>query len=298
MAHPSAFALLLSCLLVPASAISGPSTKEAEVNGVRLPYVEQGSGEPIVFIHGAISDLRAWEPIRDEIAKKYRFVAYTQRYFGIGAWKDDGKQFGVATHASDLAKLITALNTGPVHLVGWSYGGAVATEAALKNPSLVRSLILYEPAVWEVLSANSPEEKEALEDRSKIFGPAVAANNAGNAVQATRLLLEGVFYLPHGGFDREPEAAQTIWLDNSRTTPLLFAASPTAITCDTLKNFSRPTLVLGGEKSSATWRLINDAFSKCIPGARNVILHNVNHDAPLRDPAGFSAAVIEFLSKR
>jgi pimeloyl-ACP methyl ester carboxylesterase len=180
MAHPSAVALLLSCLLVPASAMSGPSTKEVEVNGVRLPYVEQGSGEPIVFIHGAISNLRAWEPIRDEIARKYRFVAYTQRYFGIGAWKDDGKQFGVVNHASDLAKLITALNTGPVHLVGWSYGGAVATEAALKNPSLVRSLILYEPAVWEVLSADSPEEKEALEDRSKIFGPAVAANNAGD----------------------------------------------------------------------------------------------------------------------
>ena len=150
----------------------------------------------------------------------------------------------------------------------------------------------------EILSADSPEGKEALEDRGKIFGPAVAANKAGtNSIQATRLLLEGVFYLPRGGFDREPKAAQTIWLDNSRTTPLLFAASATAITCDTLKNFSRPTLVLGGEKSSATWRLINDAFSKCIPGARNVTLHSVNHDAPLRDPARFTTAVIEFVSR-
>ena len=186
MARPSAFALLLLCLLVPSSAMSGPSAKEAEVNGVHLPYVEQGSGEPVVFVHGAISDLRAWEPIREEIAKKYRFVAFTQRYFGTGAWKDDGKQFGVATHAADLAKLITALNTGPVHLVGWSYGGAVATEAALKNPSLVRSLILYEPAAWEVLSPDSPEGKEALEDRATLFGPAVAANKAGDPVQATR----------------------------------------------------------------------------------------------------------------
>ena len=211
--------------------------KKPRSTGFACPYVEQGSGEPVVFVHGAISDLRAWEPIREEIAKKYRFVAYTQRYFGTGAWKDDGKQFGVATHAGDLAKLITALNTGPVHLVGWSYGGAVATEAALKNPSLVRSLILYEPAVWEVLAPDSPEGKEALEDRGKIFGPAVAANKAGDPVQATRLLLEGVFYLPRGGFDREPKAAQTIWLDNSRTTPLLFAASPTAITCDTTEEF-------------------------------------------------------------
>ena len=53
--------------------------------------------------------------------------------------------------------------------------------------------------MWEVLSADSPEEKEAPEDRGNIFGPAVAANKAGDAVQATRLLLEGVFYLPRGG---------------------------------------------------------------------------------------------------
>ena len=55
---------------------------EAEINGVRLPYVEQGAGEPMVFVHGFVSDLRIWQPIKDEIAKKYRFIAYTQRYFG------------------------------------------------------------------------------------------------------------------------------------------------------------------------------------------------------------------------
>ena len=58
------------------------ATKDVEVNGVRLQYIEQGSGEPIVFVHGAPHDLRAWEPVREEIAKKYRFIAYTQRYFG------------------------------------------------------------------------------------------------------------------------------------------------------------------------------------------------------------------------
>ena len=77
---------------------------------------------------------------------KYRFVAHTQRYFGTEPWPDDGKNFSIATLANDLATFITSLNAGPVHLVGWSYGGAVAMQAAVKNPSLVRSLILYEPA--------------------------------------------------------------------------------------------------------------------------------------------------------
>src|SRR5260370_476448 len=62
--------------------------KEVEVDGARLRYVEHGSGEPIVFVHGAPHDLRAWEPVRGEIAKRYRFIAYTQRYFGTDtSWR-------------------------------------------------------------------------------------------------------------------------------------------------------------------------------------------------------------------
>jgi pimeloyl-ACP methyl ester carboxylesterase len=153
MVRSGALAPLLLCLVAPSSATSAPLTRVVEVNGVRLPYAEQGSGEPIVFVHGALSDLRAWEPVGEEIAKKYRFIAYTQRYYGTGAWKDDGKEFSVVTHTDDLAKFISALNAGPVHLVGWSYGGVVATTAAVKNPSLVRSLIVYEPTLSSVLSA-------------------------------------------------------------------------------------------------------------------------------------------------
>ena len=57
---------------------------------------------------------------------------YTQRYYGSAPWPDDGRNFSFATHADDLARLIEKLNAGPAHLVGWSYGGGVATLAALK----------------------------------------------------------------------------------------------------------------------------------------------------------------------
>ena len=70
MARLSPLAPLLLCLILPSTAVSGPSAQVADVNGVRLPYLGQGSGEPIVFVHGAFSDLRVWEPIREEIAKR------------------------------------------------------------------------------------------------------------------------------------------------------------------------------------------------------------------------------------
>jgi pimeloyl-ACP methyl ester carboxylesterase len=273
--------------------------KEVQVNGVRLQYIEQGSGEPIVFVHGAPHDLRAWEPVREAIAKRYRFIAYNQRYFGTKPWPDEGTNFSIATHADDLAKFITSLNAGPVHLVGWSHGGLVAVIAALSDPSLLRSLILYEAIIISVLPAESPEGKIAREDRARMAGPYIAMAKAGDFTKAAKSLQEAVFQLPPGGFDSLPEDLQTVLLDNARIVPLLLAAPPPpAITCDMLKAFTRPTLVMRGEKTLEWYALISEAITKCVPGAQQVILQNVNHDGPCRDPAAFTAAVFEFLSRR
>jgi pimeloyl-ACP methyl ester carboxylesterase len=299
MVRLSAFALLLLCVVVPTSTPQAQAAKEVEINGVRLQYVEQGSGEPMVFVHGAPSDLRTWEPVREVVAKNYRFIAYTQRYFGTEPWPDDGKNFSIPTLADDLATFITSFNAGPVHLVSWSFGGLVAMQAAVKNPTLVRSLILYEPNVISVLPAESAEGKAAREDRSKMLAPVIAANKAGDAVQAAKLAREAWLQLGPGGFDREPQTVQTRVLDNARTMLLIFGApAPPAITCDMLKNFPRPTLVMRGEKTQVSNVLISEAISKCIPGAQLVVLQNVNHDGPSRDPAAFTGAIFEFLSRR
>ena len=277
----------------------GPLAKEIEVNRVRLSYVEQGSGEPIVFVHGAFSDLRVWEPVREEVAKRYRFIAYTQRYHGVGAWKDDGKEYSTATHADDLAKFITSLNLGLVHVVGRSSGGRVAMTAALRNPALVRTLTLHEPEAPSVLPADSAEGKAAREDQAKFYSAAIEANKAGDPVRTTRLFVEGVFQLEPGGFDRLPEATQTMLLDNARTAPLMFGAPPPpAITSDALKTFTRPTLVTHGEKTQAFFKLISESISKCVPGAQSVSFPNLIHNAPSADPVAFTAALFEFLAKR
>jgi pimeloyl-ACP methyl ester carboxylesterase len=295
----SVFASLLMCLVVSSTVTSAPSIREIEVNGMRLSYVDEGSGEPIVFVHGAFSDLRVWEPIREEVAKRYRFIAYTQRYFGTDPWPDDGKNFNIETHADDLAKFITSLNAGPVHLVTRSLGGGVAMAAALKNPALVRTLTLHEPALLSVLPADSTEGKAAREDRSKFISAAIAANKAGDPNRTTRLFFEGVYQLGPGGFDRLPEATRAMLLDNARTAPLLFGApTPPPITCDALKTFTRPTLVTHGEKTHAYYKLINEGVSKCVPGAQQVSFSGLVHNAPSADPAAFTAALFEFMSKR
>jgi pimeloyl-ACP methyl ester carboxylesterase len=277
--------------------------RHAEVNGVCLPYVEQGSGQLVVLVHGALSDLRVWEPVRDEIAKrdeiatKYRFIAYTQRYFGTLAWKDDGRKLSAATHADDLAELIAVLDAGPAHLIGMSYGGLVAATAAAKDPVLVRSLTLYEPALVCLLPEGSENGKAARKDRAEFMGPVIAAIKAGDNVKAARLMYEAVNQLPPGGFDGEPRWTQATVLDNARTLPLLLAALSSDITCAALMEFARPTLVMRGEKTQTYYALINEAVGKCFPAARQVVLKNANHGGARREPAAFSAAVLEFISQ-
>jgi pimeloyl-ACP methyl ester carboxylesterase len=301
MARLSMFALALLCLAVPSAAMSGPPVKEVEVNGVRLPYWEQGSGEPMVFVHGGLSGPGAWDPVRDEIARKYpyRFISYLQRYYGTRPWQDEGEKFSVAIHADDLVKFITSLDAGPVHLVGWSRGAAVATTAALKNPSLVRSLILYEATMPSVLPSESLEGKAAREERSRMMGPAVAAYKAGDLMRAIRLMYEAVYQLPPGGFDSLPQATQARVFDNARAIALSFRTpSRPSVTCDELKNFTQPTLVMHGEKTQTFYALISEAVAKCVPGAQQRVLPNVNHGGPARDPAAFTAAIFGFLSRR
>jgi pimeloyl-ACP methyl ester carboxylesterase len=289
----------LLCLLLPASAASGPLAKSVDVDGIRLTYVEEGSGEPIVFVHGAFSDLRVWEPVREEIAKRYQFIAYTQRYYGTEPWPDDGKNFSVTTHADDLVRFITSLNLGPVHLISRSAGGAVAMAAALNDPSLIRSLTLHEPALISVLPPQTEEGKAAREDRQTfVRPPIVAAAKAGDTVQAVRLFFEGVYQLGPGGFDRLPQATKTMILDNARTAPLLFGSPPPPpITCDMLRTFNRPTLVTHGEKTHVYYKLINEGVIRCVPGARQVAFPNLVHDAPSRDPTLFTTTLFAFLSK-
>lgn len=67
--------------------------RQLRVNGADLFYREQGSGTPVVFVHGAWMDLRYWEPQQQAIAAQFRFIAYTLRYHGTAAWPDAGDSF-------------------------------------------------------------------------------------------------------------------------------------------------------------------------------------------------------------
>ena len=74
-------------------------TKEIE-----LSYEDVGDGQPVVFVHGSLSDSRNWDQHRGMITAQSRMIAPTQRYFGVSPWPDDGRNFSIQTHADDLER--------------------------------------------------------------------------------------------------------------------------------------------------------------------------------------------------
>ena len=103
--NPSGLVLATSMtvsMVVLAQNAASPKPRQLKANGTDLTFVDQGKGAPVVFVHGAVGDLRFWEPQRAAFAKNHRYVAYTLRYHGTGAWPDAGKQYGTDVHSADL----------------------------------------------------------------------------------------------------------------------------------------------------------------------------------------------------
>jgi pimeloyl-ACP methyl ester carboxylesterase len=284
-------------LALQARADESPPTRQLHVNGVNPSYIEQGTGAPVVFVHGAFSDLRYWDPQRQAVAKRYRFIAYNLRYHGTDPWPDDGRNYSAATHADELAAFIRRLNAGPAHIVAISYGGLLAALVAAEHPEIVLSLALLEPSIGALLEDIS-EAKPLLDERVKAFGPIRAAVRAGDVLQATKRFFEWVNNQGAGGFDRQSETLRQMCLDNARTVPLLLAApAPPAVSCATLGGVKAPTLVMGGAQTLRYFALINEVVVRCLPGSHLVTIPNATHPVSFQNPAAFNAALLHFLAQ-
>lgn len=114
--------------------------------GVRLWVEERGSGVPVVMLHGHSLDLRVFEGVSADLESAgFRVVAYDQRGHGRSSSPPQNYRWG--DHAGDLKAVVEKLGLAPAHAVGLSKGGGIVLEAAVRFPSLFRSLVLISPLI-------------------------------------------------------------------------------------------------------------------------------------------------------
>lgn len=276
-----------------------PELKQLPVNGVVLNYREEGRNAPVVMVHGATCDHRIWELQREAVAASYRYLAPDQRYFGATPWGDRGGRYSLATHAADLAAFLRGLAVGPVHLVGWSYGGGIALNLAVRQPELVKSLFLYEPTTIRTV-VTDPAALQAIAEDYQGAAPALAAFQANDPAGAIRLLTEWTHNLPAGAFAAAiPAWVRQICQENARTLPLLFAAPPPPpLTCAQLGRLRCPVAVAKGRQTRLFLNILADTVHRCIPGAQLLVIERATHGGPYQNPAAFNAALLTFLARQ
>jgi pimeloyl-ACP methyl ester carboxylesterase len=161
------------------------------VHGAELEHAIHGSGEPVLFIHGVlIGD--SFKQLLDEteLADRFRLIFYHRR--GFAGSDRAPTPFTIAEQAADAAALLTALGIDRAHVVGHSYGGAIALQLAADSPDAVGSLTVIEPPSMMVPSAQ--QFAQAAE-------PVIALYQSGDKQGAAESFLTGV-----GG----PEAATLV----------------------------------------------------------------------------------------
>ncbi len=138
-----------------------------------VDYAEQGEGEPVVLLPSSVSGNRQWRSLADALSDRYRTIAVNLLGYGeTTAWPGNTSQSLYAQAC--LIFLLPGIESGPIHLVGHSFGAAVALKAALLLGNRVKTLVLIEPNPFNLLKQEGRSEAfleaRALRDHVKCFG--------------------------------------------------------------------------------------------------------------------------------
>jgi pimeloyl-ACP methyl ester carboxylesterase len=205
--------------------------------------VEMGQGVPIVLVHGAFSDYRAWEPQIAALAASHRVLSVSLR----GYYPSQDK-IGDATaqrHVEDVVDLITELAT-PVVLIGHSRGGRIALDVAARCGAQIDRLVLVEPGgVMEPDFLRAPPSPTpAAPDIRLEVRRLISAGDAATALETYVDFGHGA-----GTWKRLPASFHEMAIANAHTIGMMIADSSVPLSRALARKVTAPTLLVGGSQS-------------------------------------------------
>ncbi|GLU44402.1 alpha/beta fold hydrolase [Allomuricauda sp. NBRC 101325] len=267
------------------------------VRGEKMHYVEKGTGEPVIMVHGAIGDFNAWSFQMDTLANNYRAIAISRRYAQPNKQPKSNDTFDctVAYHAQDLAAFMKAMDIPKAHLIGHSYGAMIILRFAIDHPEMVKSLVLGEPGVESVISGT-------------VVGDAMISDFRANSNLAVKFYRDGdeeaslrQFMITVLGSDELYDVATPEFLDGlfqNLVEGICIAATQdlSSISKNELSNIQIPTLLVKGELTIPYLAAPMDSLNVIVPHSTLVELTQTNHALQGQNPVEFNKAVIDFLA--
>lgn len=255
-----------------------------------VAYSDTGSGTAVLALHGSANSRRLWQPLGSALAGSYRVIAQDLHGYGETSPWTPGDS---AARDVELAVALAGSVRGPLHLVGHSYGGVVALEAATALGSRVASLTLIEPVALGLL-------REARDDAWTTI-----AALAGRHIDLVAA----------GEYEACAEAFVRYWAGTSAWSAMPAPARARVVATmpkiadewrlvshlqrgkDDFGRLGVSTLLVRGTDTTLAARRIVDRLAAALPNREVLEIEGAGHLSPLSHTAAVCAAIAQHLDR-
>ncbi len=282
----------------PAAMAGLPLHKTVLDGSLEFHHVEEGSGPPLVFIHGGSGDYGTWSAQWEAFTPQYRAISYSRRFSRPNQNPlSTSPNHSALVDADDLAQLLDRWQATPAILVGSSYGAFTALALALRRPELVRAMVLGEPPLmrWADMTPGGRALREQFE--REVRAPAREAflrddDLAGATALAAGILgqqrLSTLSPEAHGRRFGNLLAMKALTLSDDEF-PML---DP-----DAVRALRIPMLLVSGQETQPIHAAIFSSLCSVATGAEVHRVANSGHSVYREQPQVFNQLVLDFLAR-
>jgi pimeloyl-ACP methyl ester carboxylesterase len=263
----------------------------AAVNGVDLYYETSGSGYPVVFCHEFAGDYRAWDPQVRAFNRLYQCITYSQRGYPPSSVPTEPDAYSQDHLIEDLRGLVEHMGISQAHFVGFSMGGSVVLNFALRYPELCRSIAVVGAG------AGSTNRDRFVADIQHV----VELIRSKGIQRFAETYAEGPTRLPfkrkdpHGWLVFRAQLAEHAADGQALTMQGVMLRRPTIFSLETgLRELQVPTLVAIGDEDEPCVD-VAVFLKRTIPSVGLLVLPQSGHAINLEEPARFNDGVMQFL---
>lgn len=237
---------------------------QAPVDGISIHYAEYGSGSPVILLHGGLANSDYWGNQVRALVPHHTVIVMDSR--GHGRSTRDGRPYGYDLMADDVVALLDYLKIPRADVVGWSDGGILGIDLAMRHPDRVGRVFAF--------AANTVTSgvKDGVEKNPTFAAYIERAGHEYGRLSATPKQ-----------YDAFVDQISHMWADQPNWTDAQLHA------------IRAPVLVVDGDHDEAIKRAHTEYVAATIPGAGLLILPNASHFAFLQDPIMFNFAILHFL---
>jgi pimeloyl-ACP methyl ester carboxylesterase len=263
---------------------------KARVGAVELYYEASGDGFPVVFCHEFAGDYRSWDPQVRAFGHLYRCVSYSQRGFPPSSVPADAAAYSQDLLIEDLRGLLAHLGIERTYLLGFSMGGSVVLNFALRYPALCRAIVVVGAGAGTTNRELFERDVQQTADLLRSQGIRAFAETYSESPSRQPFKRKD----PHGWqvfremlaqHDAEGQALTILGVQLKR--PTLYSLE------DQLPDLRVPTLIVIGDEDEAC---VDPAvfLRRRIATSGLLVVPQSGHTVNLEEPALFNQAVLEF----